>query len=68
MIIRVVYQDGRFDYIKNSIFDQLLSLKKIGKFYRYSEGWVAPGVDPFRGVGGNYDGPERRMSDIRNER
>ncbi len=65
MLIRIIYQDGRFDYIRNSILNQLLSLKKIGKFYRYSEGWVKPDVDLIRGVGGNYDGFDRRMNNTR---
>lgn len=63
MMIRIIYTDGRFDYIRNSFLDQLLSLKKIEKFYRHSEGWITLCIDPIRGVGGNYDGFDRRMND-----
>lgn len=65
MMIRIIYQDGRFDYIK---ILSLISIKKIEKYYRYSEGWVTPSINPIRGVGGDYDGPERRMCNINNER
>jgi len=60
MIIRVLYEDDRHDYVPAFRLDDLIAEGKIKKFYR-SDGWVTIGKDPIRGVGGSrYNGPERR--------
>jgi len=60
MIIRVLYEDDRHDYVPAFRLDDLIAEGKIKKFYR-SDGWVTIGKDPIRGVGGSrYAGPERR--------
>ena len=60
MIIRVLYQDDRHDYIPAFRLDDLIAEGKIKKFFR-SDGWVTVGKDPIRGVSDSkYSGPERR--------
>jgi hypothetical protein len=60
MIIRVLYEDDRHDYVPSFRLDDLISEGRIKKFYR-SDGWVTIGKDPIRGHGGpRYNGPERR--------
>ncbi len=59
MLIRVVYRDERFDFVKPVLLNELLYLNMIKKFRR-SEGWVNPVNDKIRGTGGHYRGPERR--------
>lgn len=61
MMIRVMYSDGRFDVVKQSVLDQLLERNRIASFKR-SSGWAVIGRDPVRGVGGfSYPGGDRRM-------
>jgi hypothetical protein len=44
------------------LLDELLASNKIIQFYRESEKrWVTVGIDAIRGMGGSYDGPERRL-------
>lgn len=64
MIIRVIYHNNKYDMVKDFILDTLIASNKITKFYR-SDGWVTIGLDPIRGIGGDYSGPERRG--IKNE-
>lgn len=60
MMIRVMYNDGSFDVVKQGILDQLLLMNKVASFKRMS-GWAVIGRDPVRGTGGlSYSGPERR--------
>ena len=60
MIIRVLYQDDKYDYVPAFRLDELLSEGKIKKFFR-SDGWVEVGKDPIRSVSSSrYSGPERR--------
>ncbi len=63
VLINVIYADDSEDIVPDFIFEQLLQLNKIKRFYRYSESrWVTVGVDPVRksGKGRRYKGPERR--------
>ena len=63
MIIRVLYKDGRHDYVATFRLDDLIAEDTIKKFYRPSEGWVTIGKDRIRGTGGlRYIGPNRRKS------
>lgn len=60
MMIRVMYNDGRFDVVKHIMLDQLLEMNKVASFKRMS-GWAVIGRDPVRGVGGlSYSGHDRR--------
>jgi hypothetical protein len=61
MIIRVLYEDDRHDYVPAFRLDDLIAEGKIKKFYR-SDGWVTIGKDPIRGGRSisKYSGPERR--------
>lgn len=60
MMIRVMYNDGRFDAVKPVTLDQLLETNEVASFKR-SNGWAVIGRDPVRGIGGlSYAGPERR--------
>jgi len=47
MLIQVHYSDDRFDYVKDSVLDSLIEMKKITGFRR-STGWVILGLDPVR--------------------
>ena len=61
-MIRVQYNNDRYDYVLGGVLNQQLARKNIKQFYRPSEKrWVIVGVDPIRGIGGaTYDGAERR--------
>ena len=59
--IRVRYSDNSYDYIADMVLDKLIRVNKIKQFYRYSEErWITLGIDPVRGMGGIYNGSERR--------
>lgn len=59
LLIRVIYHDNKYGEIESFKLDKLIALGKIKKFLRPG-GWVTIGVDPIRGMGGTYNGPERR--------
>jgi len=60
MMIRVIYTDETFDFIRDTQLDRFIALGKVSKFKR-SSGWVTVGVDPIR-IDRHiyYSGPERR--------
>jgi hypothetical protein len=61
MVIRVQYNNDVYDYVPDRVLNQQIVRKNIKRFYRPSEKkWVTVGVDRIRGVGGAYDGAERR--------
>ena len=65
-LIRVVYKakEYDFDYVTSDLLDTLITQDKITHFYRPSEGrWISIRLDPVRGSGGEYPGPERRRTD-----
>ena len=63
MILKVQYHDGKFDYVSDSALAKLIHKNAIKRFYRPSEAkWTVVGIDPVRGWGGRYTGPERRQS------
>ena len=47
MLIRVMYDDGRFDMVKPQILDLLLGAKRLTSFKR-SETWAVVGRDSIR--------------------
>ncbi len=62
MLIHVLYDDNRYDYVKGFHLDSLLEMKKVQKFRR-SSGWVTVAVDPIRWrKGSGYNGVERRSA------
>jgi len=61
MLIRVLYNDGYYDYVKPQLLDQLIELNGIISFYRQS-GPAVLGVDRVRSSRrSDYDGAERRV-------
>jgi hypothetical protein len=62
MLIRVMYNNGKFDMVKPPLLGNLLEKKRVTRFKR-SEGWVVVGRDPVRSNhrSQNYKGPERRL-------
>lgn len=62
-LIRVVYRnEGHdFDYVTYDRLNTLITQDEITHFFRPSEKkWVNIRLDPVRGSGGGYQGPERR--------
>ena len=64
MVIRVMYDDGRFGMVKPYLLDKLLEQKKVTGFLRL-DGWVAVGRDTLRSRSSpqDYAGLERRNCD-----
>jgi hypothetical protein len=61
MLLKVIYQNDKYDMVRPSLLNELIASKKIKKFYR-SGGWVDIGRDPIRrsAAAGSYGGLERR--------
>ncbi len=60
MLIRVMYEDGRFDMVRNDMLDILVANMKIKKIRRAS-GWVDVERDQVRqSLGVPWEGQERR--------
>lgn len=59
MGIRVLYLANSSGMVNSSQLDDLIASRKIVAFSR-SDGWVKVGHEPVRGMGGKYDGPDRR--------
>lgn len=60
MLVRVMYEDGIFDMVRNDVLDILVANKRVKKIRR-SSGWVDVESDPIRNsLGKNWSGPERR--------
>lgn len=58
----VKYANGVNDVVNQKLLDELIAGNALKEFYRPSESrWVKPGVDPVRGFGGRYIGPDRRF-------
>ncbi len=61
LYLRVNYTDNSYDYIAGTTLNKLIRQHKVKRFYRNSaHRWVTVGVDPIRGMGGVYAGPDRR--------
>jgi hypothetical protein len=61
-MIRVLYNDGYYDYVKPQLLDRLIESNQIITFYRQS-GPAVLGVDSIRSTRrSDYRGPERRLS------
>ena len=63
MVLRVLYNNDKFDYVNDLALDRLITTLEIKKFYRPSEErWITIGIDPTRGRGGYYTGVDRRQN------
>lgn len=60
MKIPVKYTDFRSGVVRSEELQELIITRKIMSFRRDDDEWVKIGVDPIRGMGGRYRGPERR--------
>ena len=61
MVIRIQYNNDKYDYVPGRVLNEQIARKNIKQFYRHSEKrWIIIGVDRIRGMGGTYDGSERR--------
>gem|GEM_PF-7011090 len=61
MMLRVQYQNYRYDYVDASTLDKLITRKGIRQFYRPAEErWVNVDSDPIRGLRGAFSGFDRR--------
>jgi len=62
LYLRVKYMDNSYDYIAGTVLDRLIREHRVKRFYRSSEErWITIGIDPIRGMGGVYAGPDRRI-------
>ena len=63
MLIRVIYQNQRYDFVQDSRLDEFIETGAIASFQRRS-GWVRIGIDPIRATttDSSYPGKERRQS------
>ena len=61
MLIRVIYKNDKHDMVKPFMLDSLLSENKLKKFLR-ADGWATIGSDRLRGMGGHFNGFERRKN------
>ncbi len=65
MVIRVQYENGKFDMVKATRLDDLLPQGNIAAFQRRN-GWVTVGKEATRStLQQEYSGPERRGVDPR---
>jgi len=65
MLIRVIYQNQRYDFVKASRLEELIESGAVASFKR-RKGWVRVGIDPIRATMTDafytYEGEERRKS------
>lgn len=47
MLIRVIYQDYKYDFVKANRLDEFIASGKVAMFRRRS-GWAIVGIDPVR--------------------
>lgn len=61
MLIRVMFDDGRFDMVKPQTLDALLATRSVTSFKR-AQGWAVVGFDAIRSPGSSQrpEGRERR--------
>jgi hypothetical protein len=61
MLINIEYQNGERDMISDFMLDPYIKSGKMRRFKR-RDGWVDISIDPTRGKGGTYQGPDRRKA------
>lgn len=47
MLMRVIYNDGRHDFVNGELLNKLIKAEKISRFHR-SDGWVELNDGPLR--------------------
>ena len=62
-MIRVIYQNQTYDFVKASRLEELIETGAVASFKR-RKGWVRVGIDPIRAVmtDSSYKGKERRKT------
>jgi len=60
MLIKVIYENEKFDMVKPSLLNQLILSKKIKKFYRSGQ-WADIETDQIRRLVAPFVGSERRL-------
>lgn len=60
MRILVKYKDLKSGVVRADELQELIQSEKLLAFRRDDDEWVRIGLDPVRGTGGRYRGPERR--------
>jgi hypothetical protein len=62
MLIRVIYQNQRYDFVKASRLEEFIETGAVASFKR-RKGWVRVGIDPIRSTitDSSYKGEERRQ-------
>jgi hypothetical protein len=60
MKIRVKFNGEGTASVRAEELEELIKSGRIISFCRNDEEWIRIGVDPVRGMGGRYRGPERR--------
>ena len=70
MLIKIKYQNNRFDMITGDVLTRFIQQGKVKEFYRYSEErWVKTESDPIRSeTAGFYSGREKRISNLVNHK
>jgi hypothetical protein len=63
MLLRVMYHDQRYDFIKAARLNEFIEAGTLAMFQR-GGGWARVGVDPIRSkkTNSSYNGDERRQS------
>ena len=62
MLLRILHNEGYYDYVKPQMLDRLIETKEIISFYR-TTGVVVLGIDPVRSPRKkSYVGDERRLA------
>jgi len=59
--IKVMFDDDSIEMVSSSQLQKLICMDLVKQFRR-SDGWVSIGTDPIRGMGGTYDGQDRRRT------
>ena len=62
MLIRIMYDDGRFDMVNQDVLDDLLNQRVVNSFKR-DAGWALVGRDQLRSSNRDaFQGMERRLA------
>ena len=63
MLLRVEYQNEKYDYVSAAALEELITFLGIKQFYRPSEKrWIDVVQGPIRASATDYMGPERRLT------
>jgi hypothetical protein len=65
MKIKVIYKDDKSEMVDPCLLNDLIASNAIKMFLR-SDGWANVATSPTRGMGGSYNGIERRKGESEN--